>query len=77
MAKRMSTEASGIAWYARLRVVFKHNLLADRPDRMLAHEAARAAGEQGQFRAMHDLLLANQPPADPTAPTRSAAHVRR
>jgi len=45
----------------RLRVVFKHNLLADRPDRMLAHEAARAAGEQGQFWAMHDLLLANQP----------------
>lgn len=44
-----------------LRIVFKHSLPADRPDRLLAHEAARAAGEQGRFWEMHDLLLANQP----------------
>lgn len=43
-----------------LRVVFKHALPANRPDRLLVHEAARAAGVQGQFWPMHDLLLGNQ-----------------
>lgn len=44
----------------RLRIVFKHSLPANQPERLLPHEAARAAGEQGQFWQMHDLLLANQ-----------------
>lgn len=44
----------------RLRIVFKHNLPAGQPDRMLVHEAARAAEAQGKFWEMHDLLLANQ-----------------
>ena len=42
-----------------LRVVFKHTLPPNRPDRALAHQAVRAAGEQGKFWEMHDLLLAN------------------
>ncbi len=43
-----------------VRIVFKHNLPANNPDRLLLHEAARAAEEQGQFWPMHDLLLGNQ-----------------
>lgn len=44
----------------QVRIVFKHALPANRPDRLLVHEAARAAGAQGQFWPMHDLLLGNQ-----------------
>lgn len=41
----------------RVRWVFKHFLLSDRPDVVRAHEAALAAGEQGKFWEMHDRLL--------------------
>ena len=44
----------------RLRIVFKHTLPPKQPARLLVHAAARAAGEQGKFWEMHDLLLANQ-----------------
>jgi protein-disulfide isomerase len=44
----------------QLRIVFKHNLPPNQPDRLLVHEAARAAEAQGKFWEMHDLLLQNQ-----------------
>ena len=44
-----------------VRIVFKHTLPPNDPDRLLPHEAARAAEAQGQFWPMHDLLLSNQP----------------
>jgi protein-disulfide isomerase len=43
-----------------VRVVFKHNPLPFHQDAGLASEAAMAAGEQGKFWEMHDLLFANQ-----------------
>lgn len=43
-----------------LKVYFRHTPAADRPERMLAHQAALAAGEQGKFWEMLDLLLSSQ-----------------
>ncbi len=40
--------------------ILKHNPLPIHPDSMLAHQAALAAGEQGKFWEMHDLLFAHQ-----------------
>jgi protein-disulfide isomerase len=40
--------------------ILKHDPLAIHPDSMLAHQAALAAGEQGKFWEMHDLLFAHQ-----------------
>ncbi len=42
------------------RVVFKHNPLNFHQNARLAAEAALAAGSQGKFWEMHDLLFANQ-----------------
>jgi protein-disulfide isomerase len=44
----------------KVRVVFKHNPLAFHKDAPLASEAALAAGAQGKFWEMHDVLFANQ-----------------
>src|SRR5262245_30773542 len=44
----------------QVRLVFKHNPLAMHKDAALAHEAALAAGLQGKFWEMHNLLFANQ-----------------
>lgn len=44
----------------QVKWVFKHFPLAFHPNAPLAHEAAVAAGAQGKFWEMHDLLLANQ-----------------
>lgn len=45
----------------RLRVVFRHfPLIEKHPLAQQAAEAAEAAGSQGQFWAMHDLLFENQ-----------------
>jgi protein-disulfide isomerase len=44
----------------KVRLVLKHLPLASHPDSVLAHQAALAAGEQGHFWEMHDLLFANQ-----------------
>ena len=45
----------------RLRFVFRHfPLIHKHPYAQLAAEAAEAAGAQGQFWAMHDLLFENQ-----------------
>ena len=43
-----------------LKVYFRHVPAADRPGHTLAHLAALAAGEQGKFWEMLDLLLSNQ-----------------
>ena len=44
----------------QVQLILKHNPLAIHPDSMLAHQAALAAGEQGRFWEMHDLLFAHQ-----------------
>ena len=44
----------------RVRVVFKHMPLPMHRDAHLAHQAALAAGAQGRFWQMHDLLFENQ-----------------
>ncbi|MBM3766967.1 MAG: hypothetical protein FJW32_16380, partial [Acidobacteria bacterium] len=41
-------------------VAFKHFPLSFHPDAQLAHQAAAAAGLQGKFWEMHDLLFANR-----------------
>lgn len=43
----------------QVRLMFKHLPLPMHPKAPLAHEASIAAGAQGQFWAMHDLLSAN------------------
>jgi protein-disulfide isomerase len=43
-----------------VRWVFKNYPLDFHPDSLLAHKAALAAGEQGKFWEMHDLIFANQ-----------------
>jgi protein-disulfide isomerase len=48
------------ALHAEMAFVFRHFPLEDaHPHALMAAEAAEAAGAQGQFWAMHDLLLAN------------------
>ena len=42
------------------KVEFKNFPLSFHPDSQLAHKAAFAAGQQGKFWEMHDLLFANQ-----------------
>jgi protein-disulfide isomerase len=44
----------------KIRLVFKHFPLPFHQQAELAHEAALAAGEQGKFWEMHDLLFQNQ-----------------
>jgi len=44
----------------RVRVFFKHTPLAFHKNAPLAHEASLAAGAQGKFWEMHDLLFENQ-----------------
>src|SRR5258706_9192098 len=43
-----------------VRLIFKHAPAASNPNSLLAHEALLAAGAQGKFWEMHDLLFANQ-----------------
>jgi protein-disulfide isomerase len=43
-----------------VRVIFKHAPAASNPNAMLAHEASLAAGAQGKFWEMHNLLFENQ-----------------
>ena len=44
----------------KMHVQFKHFPLDIHPAARLAHQAALAAGEQGKFWEMHDLLFSNQ-----------------
>jgi len=43
-----------------VRLLFKHAPSASNPNALLAHEAALAAGAQGKFWEMHDVLFENQ-----------------
>ncbi|MFH1007935.1 MAG: DsbA family protein [Candidatus Latescibacterota bacterium] len=43
-----------------VQVLFEDIPSTDHPDTLLVHEAALAAGDQGQFWEMHDLIPANQ-----------------
>ena len=45
---------------AEVRIVFNHNPLPFHTDAKLAHQAAYAAGKQGRFWEMHDMLFENQ-----------------
>ncbi|MBN1944928.1 MAG: thioredoxin domain-containing protein [Bradymonadales bacterium] len=47
------------AYGDQVRVVFKNNPLPMHPEAPLAHQAALAAGAQGKFWEMHDLIFAN------------------
>ena len=44
----------------KVRIVFKHNPLSFHKDAPLASQAALAAGKQGKFWEMHDMLFENQ-----------------
>jgi protein-disulfide isomerase len=44
----------------KVRVVFKHNPLSFHKDAPLAAQASLAAGKQGKFWAMHDIMFKNQ-----------------
>ncbi|MEU5785287.1 Na+/H+ antiporter NhaA [Micromonospora lupini] len=55
-----------LADFANIRYVWRHLPLTDvHPHAQLAAEAAEAAGEQGAFWEMHDLLLTHQDALDP------------
>jgi protein-disulfide isomerase len=43
-----------------VRLIFKHAPAATNPNAFLAHEAVLAAGAQGKFWEMHDVLFDNQ-----------------
>jgi protein-disulfide isomerase len=45
---------------SQVQLILKHIPLSIHPDSLLAHEAALAAGEQGKFWQMNDLLFAHQ-----------------
>ncbi|MGS2618997.1 Na+/H+ antiporter NhaA [Micromonospora sp. LZ34] len=56
-----------LADFANIRYVWRHLPLTDvHPHAQLAAEAAEAAGEQGAFWEMHDLLLVHQDALNPT-----------
>jgi protein-disulfide isomerase len=48
----------------KVRLVFKHNPLPVHTNALLAHRAAVAAGRQGKFWEMHNLLYSSQPVLD-------------
>lgn len=48
------------AYPGQVRLIFKNLPLDFHPEAALAHEAALAAGAQGKFWEMHDLIVANQ-----------------
>jgi protein-disulfide isomerase len=60
----------------QLRVVFKHDPLDIHPNVRLAHQAGLAAGRQGKFAPMAELLFANQDKQDEGSLLRYAARLR-
>jgi protein-disulfide isomerase len=59
-ARSASVLAGLLGQTRNVRVIFKHAPGATNPNAMLAHEAAVAAGAEGKFWEMHDLLFENQ-----------------
>ncbi len=59
----------------RVALVFKHRPAPNRPERVLAHYAAVAAGSQGRFWEMADLLFANQKTQRPADLAAMAAQI--
>lgn len=58
---RSASVLSGVVKQTRdVRLIFKHAPAVSNPNALLAHEAALAAGAQGKFWEMHDLLFENQ-----------------
>lgn len=51
----------------KLRFIFKHHPLQNRPQGLKAAEAAECGGIQGQFWAVHDLLFMNRGALDPAS----------
>ncbi|WP_422733756.1 Na+/H+ antiporter NhaA [Micromonospora sp. WMMD558] len=65
-----------LADFRNIRYVWRHLPLTDvHPHAQLAAEAAEAAGEQGAFWEMHDLLLAHQDALDPADMMRYAEQI--
>jgi protein-disulfide isomerase len=64
-----------LAEFGDVRYVWRHLPLSDvHPNARLAAEAAEAAGDQGAFWEMHDLLLSHQ---DELAPRQLVGHAER
>jgi len=59
----------------RVALVFKHRPAPDRPERVLAHYAAVAAGAQERFWEMFEVLMANQRTQTPADLARMAAQI--
>jgi protein-disulfide isomerase len=59
-ARSASVLSSLLGENKQVRLIFKHAPAVTSPTSHLAHEAALAAGAQGKFLEMHDLLFANQ-----------------
>lgn len=57
---RSASVLAGLLGETDIRVIFKHAPSPTNPNAFLAHEAALAAGAQGKFWEMHDLLFENQ-----------------
>jgi protein-disulfide isomerase len=58
---RSATVLSGLLAQTKdVRLIFKHAPAASNPNALLAHEASLAAGAQGKFWEMHDVLFENQ-----------------
>jgi protein-disulfide isomerase len=65
-----------LAEYAgKVRVVFKHFPLSFHRDAMNAHKAAAAAGEQGKFWEMHDLIFTKPNDLEPETMRQHAAQL--
>jgi protein-disulfide isomerase len=60
-ARAVSTVKQVVEAYpGKVRWIFKNFPLPNHPDAPLAHKAALAAGEQGKYWEMHDLIFENQ-----------------
>src|SRR5260221_6986944 len=59
-ARSASVLSGLLVEHREVQVIFKHAPAITSPNSVLAHEAALAAGAQGKFREMHDLLFTNQ-----------------
>jgi len=58
-AAKLVNQIMGV-YGGQVRVILRHRPLESHPDAMLAHEAILAAGAQGKFWEMHDVILSHQ-----------------